>query len=145
MTPTPCACARAPHHLPPQDQVSELTAQLQREATAADEARRAAEASSAEAAAARSNSANEVAAWQAKVAERKKVGLVYVPKCIGATLVRATHSIWCHRGCCLLQLDMWSRPRALADATSPTKARPRPLTHSVLLRASNAPPHTHNP
>lgn len=61
------------HRLSPQDQVVELTAQLQREATAADEARRAAEASADEAAAARSNSVNEVAAWQAKMAERKKV------------------------------------------------------------------------
>jgi hypothetical protein len=63
----------AAHPLSPQDQVSDLTAQLQREAAAAGEARRAAEASTAEAAAARSGAATEVEAWQAKMAERKKV------------------------------------------------------------------------
>lgn len=41
---------------------------------AAEDARRAAEASASEAAAARSSAAGEVAAWQAKMAERKKVG-----------------------------------------------------------------------
>jgi len=57
-----------------QEQAADLKAQLQREGTAAEDARRAAEASAAEAAAVRGASASEGAAWQAKMAERKKVG-----------------------------------------------------------------------
>jgi hypothetical protein len=53
--------------------VSDLKAQLHQEGSAAEDARRAAEASASEAAAARATAATEVAAWQAKMAERKKV------------------------------------------------------------------------
>jgi hypothetical protein len=58
---------------PTQDQVNDLKAQLAQESGAAEDARRAAEASAAEAAAARASASNEVAAWQAKMTERKKV------------------------------------------------------------------------
>jgi hypothetical protein len=71
MKPSSGRNCQQPQH--PQDKVSDLAAQLSREAQAADEARRAAAASAAEAAAARASGVSEVAAWQAESAQRKKV------------------------------------------------------------------------